>query len=234
MHNYLVFDGISLEHFGTFLGGAGKFEKPTREYENLQIEGKTGDLHIDKGRYTNIIVEYPIVIMDDMVKNMDAIFNFFMSRIGYKRLEDTFDPNVYMLAKFESIEVNRLTNHIDAGSFILRFDCNPKKFMKVGEKPVIVTNEKSIMNPTMYEALPLIQMTGTGSFWVNENEYILSENTGTTTIDCELREVYEGSINRNDDFTRYENNMPSLQAGKNVIACDNGVSLAITPRYWTL
>ena len=233
MLNYFIFDGLSSEQFGTYLGGAGKFEKTSREYTALQIEGHTGDLYIDKGRYKNIAVEYPIVIMDNMKENQHALFNMFMSKVGYKRLEDSFNSGYYMLAKFKSMTKIKLSNDLKSGSFNLSFDCNPKKFLKSGDNYIDISSPHTLFNSTMYPADPVILMTGTGQFTFNGDEYTLQANTSVTTIDCGLREVYEGTINRNDDFVRYDK-MPSLVPGKNIITCGSGVSLKIAPKWWTL
>ena len=236
MRNYIVFDGISTEHYATYLSGAGIFEVPKREITKQSIQGRNGDLIFDSEKYGNIPAFFPIIIMDDFLKNKNELASIFSQKVGYKRLENSFEPEYYRFAHFDGMTDISSKTYMDSGKLYLRFDCKPQKFLKTGEQPisVAVNSTVEVKNPTFQTALPLIIVTGTGTFNINNEPYTLSVNTGTVYVDCELREVYEGNINRNNDFTRYELKMPSLKSGINTISCGAGISIKVIPRWFEI
>lgn len=234
MLNSVTYNGVSSASYSTYLSGAGAFELPERDVEKVEIPGRNGDLFIDNGRYKNVEITYPVIIMEDFEINKRNLVWEFSKESGYKRLEDTFSPDYYRLAYFKGIEDSKTNWRYDAGHFRLVFDCKPQMYLKSGETPIAVADGDTLTNPTYCEALPLIKITGTGSFSINEDVFTLLENTSVVYVDSELREVYEGTINRNDDFERNNYDMPKLYVGENDISCDNGISLEITPRWWTI
>lgn len=234
MLNYFVYNGVSSKHFHTYLSGAGVFELPKRDIQKIEIPGRNGDLTVDNGRYENVEVTYPIIVMQDFENNKRSMIWQFNSGSGYKRLEDTFNPSYFRLARFNGVEDSKSKTRHDAGTYTISFDCKPQLFLKTGEMPIDVSGSKVIFNPTNEIALPLIEITGTGDFSINGDYFVLLQNTSTVIVDSEAKEVYEGTINRNDDFERYNNELPKIYAGKNVIECASGLSLSIKPRWWTI
>lgn len=234
MLNYFTYNGVSSENYQTFLSGAGAFELPKRDITKVEIPGRNGDLIIDNERYENVKIKYPIIIMQDFEINKRLLVHELSKNIGYQRLEDTFNPNHFRMANFEGISNSKTTYQYDAGSFVLEFDCKPQLYLKSGEQSFVVSEEKNILNSTYEIALPIIKITGIGGFRINNDYFNLLSNTGVTIVDCEAKEVYEGTINRNDDFERYNNELPKLYVGENEVVCDNGVSLEIIPRWWTI
>lgn len=234
MLDYLVYNGVSSLDYNVYLSGAGAFEMPERDVSRVEIAGRNGDLLIDNGRYENIEIKYPAIIMKDFEINKRATAWAFNSKAEYKRLEDTFQPDCYRMARFVGVTNSKTNWHYDAGTCTFVFDCKPQLWLKSGEQSISVSRTATIINPTNEEALPLIRITGTGTFSINNDVFNLLNNTSVTTVDSELREVYEGTINRNDDFERYNYELPKLYAGENTIVCDNGISLEIVPRWWTI
>lgn len=234
MLDYLTYNSVSSADYHVYLSGTGTFDLPVRDISRVEIPGRNGDLFIDNGRYQNLQVEYPAIIMENFEENKREMAWAFSQRADYRRLEDTFLPDYFRMARFTGISKSK-TNYLhDAGSFIMTFDCKPQLYLKEGEQPVTISGTDTLENPTIEEALPLIRITGTGAFSINDDVFELLENTSVVIVDSEAREVYEGTINRNDDFVRYNNELPKLYAGENTIICDNGISLEITPRWWTI
>lgn len=234
MLDYLTYNDTSSLDYHTYLSGAGAFEMPERDVSRVEIAGRNGDLLIDNGRYENIEIKYPVIIMENFETNKRAMAWAFNSKAEYKRLEDTFQPDCYRMARFVGVKDSKTNWRYDAGTCTFVFDCKPQLWLKSGEQPISVSGTATIINPTNEEALPLIRVTGTGRFSINNDTFELLNNTSTTIVDSELREVYEGTINRNDDFERYNYELPKLYAGENEIVCDSGISLEIVPRWWTL
>lgn len=234
MLNFLTYNNISTSDYATYLSGAGAFEIPKRDISKVEIPGRNGDLIVDNERFKNVEIKYPVIIMKDFENNKRNLIWEFSKYVGYKRLEDTFMPDYYRMAYFDGIDDSKTNAHYDAGHFSLIFDCKPQLYLKSGENPTKASNGSIIFNPTNFVSLPLIKITGTGSFSINNDVFTLNANTSAVWVDSELHEVYEGTINRNDDFERSNYELPKLYLGENTIMCDNGVELEIYPRWWTI
>lgn len=104
-----------------------------------------------------------------------------------------------------------------------------------GDVTVIFGDDPNIMaNPTLFEALPLIEVTGQGSLFVDGEEIVISGND-TKYIDSEIMEVYaieSGEVvSKNDQVVL--NEFPKL--GKDTRITWNGLSsVKVIPRWWTL
>lgn len=234
MLDFLVYNDISSADYYVYLSGAGAFEIPERDVTKVEILGRNGDLLIDNHRYKNVEIKYPAIIMQDFEINKRALVKEFSSEVGYRRLEDTFNSDYFRMAHFNGIEDSKTNAHYDAGTFTMVFDCKPQLYLRSGENAIDISGTVTLFNPTYEIALPLIEITGTGQFGINDDVFTLTANTSTVIVDSEKREVYEGTINRNDDFERYNYELPRLYSGKNVITCPSGMAMKITPRWWTI
>ena len=94
-----------------------------------------------------------------------------------------------MMASFESEIEPSMWQFNDRGTFTLNFNFKPQKWLKMGENAIEITNTKSIINPTNFDAFPLIELVGTGSITINSSVLTLSANTSTTFIDCEIQDT---------------------------------------------
>ena len=195
--NYLTYDGVDSRDFGVFLSGEGAFDAPARRGEMISIPGRNGSLFMDEGVFENITVEYPAFIGT----GYEAIFrtklgdlrSALTSRGNYKRLTDTYHPDEFRLGVYrEGLEVD--PQHITrAGSFTMKFDCKPQRFLISGETPHSFLVNGTITNPTLFASSPLIKVTGNGTVAIGEDgEYriIVSGNPGTIWIDTEIMEAY--------------------------------------------
>lgn len=92
---------------------------------------------------------------------------------GYTRLEDSYEPEYYRLARFAG-PLDIETKLRRYGRAKLVFECQPERFLKSGEQAVTLwenlnmqnddTVSKTIRNPTAFDAAPLIRVVGKGSF----------------------------------------------------------------------
>lgn len=125
------------EDIGVYIAGDGVYNAPERDYEMVSIPGRNGNLAIDHGRYENITVTYPAFIwantQEEFREKVAKVRAKLMSKIGYKRLEDTYHPDEYRMAIYMSgLEVEPIFYN-RAGRFELSFDCKPQRFLNIGE-----------------------------------------------------------------------------------------------------
>lgn len=236
MINWIVFNHQSLKDFGVFISGSGTYNAAERDVETIEIAGRNGNLTLDNGRYKNISLTYPAFIMEEFNDNIQALRNFLLSQKGYLRLEDTYHPEEFRLARWVGEFSTEPIDELYAGEFTLTFDCYPQRFFKSGEYPIEVTQATTIKNANLVSALPLIRAYGTGSFSIGGVTVQITTANGYTDIDCDLQEAYKDTLatNCNGNIVLTDGVFPQLVPGDNAITLTGITKLEITPRWWRL
>ena len=186
IYKTLTFDGESSGTYGVYITGEAVYNAPEREVEMISIPGRSGQLALDKGRFENIEVSYPAGIFADneadFAEAISNFRNFLCSRNGYVRLQDDYNPNEYRLAIYKSgLEVKDAFHR--AGEFDIVFDCKPQRYLTSGETATSVQSGDVITNPTLFEASPLLEITGTGQVYINGQEiYLENDIVGDAVI----------------------------------------------------
>lgn len=235
MRQYLIYNGVSSKDFGLYLTGSGAFNAPERDIDTLEIPGRNGSLTIDNGRYKNITQSYEAFIHRDFRQNAEGVRVWLLSASGYRRLEDTYHPDHFRLARFAGPLEFTVRALCSGAETQLLFDCDPRRFLKSGEVPTTVTDTTVLNNPTRFPALPLLTVygSGTGTITVSDNIVSFGAIDEYVTLDCEQKDAYKGIENKNATVSLTE--FPVLQSGENTISISGGVSrIEITPRWWTL
>lgn len=232
--NYITFDSQDLRNYGLYISGSNVFNAPERAYDVITIPGRNGALLGSERRLDNIEVSYPAFIYSNLKNNIAGLRSFLLSRVGYKRLIDTYHPSEYRLGYYAGGLDAEMTAKLDAGQFDLTFNCKPQRFLLSGDTPVTLTASGTVTNPTLFDAQPLIRVYGTGSITVNGVTITISEADSYTDIDCELMEAYKGSALKNYAISLDSTDFPVLSSGNNTITLNGVTSATITPRWWTL
>jgi len=121
-----------------------------------------------------------------------------------------------------------------AGSFELKFDCDPRRFLKDGEQAIEVDDDITLINRTEYEAKPLVRAYGTGMFTIGGTTVQIVRADGYTDIDCDLQEAFKGTVNCNNNIVLTDGKFPELAVGNNEISFTGLTKLEITPRWWSV
>lgn len=228
------------------------YEFPERDYEVYHIEGRSGDLTIDKGSYKNVKRSYLLGIVFQPLKTFSEsaaeITSWLHSAKGYARLEDTYEPNVYRKALYR--QGGSMTNIFDQASAIrIDFECKPQRYLKTGEiTQSVLTKDIWVAindNPTNFISLPELTIIGdslTLEFASGDNpdvpdnySKIIINYNGEIKIDSELQDAYNASQFLNSEI-ELTNGFPKLYSGKNWIKI-TGTTLTnciIKPNWWTL
>lgn len=235
--NYFTFDGIRSSSLGTYISGEGTYNAPERVYEMVSIPGRNGALAIDEKRFENVELTYPSFIFTtdevDFEEKVSELRNQLLSTNGYKVLTDTYHPDEFRLAVYKSgLEVEpELTNR--AANFELVFDCKPQRFLMSGQEAITLTGSGEINNPTLFDAKPVIEVSGVGTIRIGDISINIAESP--VTIDCEVMEAYNGSVSRNSSISFEPNRFPVLSPGANSISLSPGITeVKITPRWWRI
>lgn len=231
-YEYLMFSGRSSEDFKAHISGSGTFISPTRDVESISVPGRNGDLHVDNGRFTNVPIIYPAFITEDFEKNYSAFKAFLCAQIGYKILADSYHPDHYRRAMFNGGISPEMATLNRAGSFELSFDCDPRLFLKSGDKVIRINGGGDIYNRTQFASKPIIRAYGTGTLTIGDVSIEIISADEYTDIDCELQEAYKGATNCNSNIELENGVFPELMPGLNEITY-SGI-LDIIPKWWTV
>lgn len=231
MEHYFVFNNKRSCDYGVWISGGGTFNAPARETEEIVIPGRNGVLTYDNGRYDAADVIYPAFISRRFVERVDAFRAFLTSSVGLHRLEDTYHPEEYRLARFSGgFAVTPAVRNL-AGTFEIAFRCQPERFLKDGEIPVHLEADGTLFNYTLFPAKPLITVYGTdGSITVGGVTMTLSDLPGVAVIDCGAMEA----PGLNDHATLDDGAFPVLSPGLNDVVFTGFSSVSIVPRWYTL
>lgn len=239
MRQWINYAGQDLKDFGVYISGSGTFDAPERDVKSIVIPGRNGELTLDNGRYKNIKVKYPAFIYKEFAQNAEGLREWLLSQSGYQRLEDTYNPDEYRMARYSGGFNVKPLDELVAGNFDLVFDCMPQRWLKSGEDYIDVVNGDQVLNPTLMTALPLLYVgiSGSGTHWVQINSDKVTLSVGSSTmLDCETQEAYasaDPTLNFNQFITLSNGRFPSLVAGVNHISLE-GCTLRIMPRWWRL
>ncbi len=162
-----TFDGVNSLDYNIGITGSAVYNAPTRDVEMISIPGRDGEYALDHGRFNNIEITYPSGMGDNdqtnFAQRVSDLRNQLASRVGYKRLEDEYNPDEYRMAIYKSgLEVSPV-QYSRAGQFDITFDCKPQRFLKSGETATSKARNSTISNPTLFDSHPLIQFNSTGS-----------------------------------------------------------------------
>lgn len=169
-YKYFTFDGASSRLYDVYLTGEGVFNAPERAVEMIDIPGRNGNYALDHGKFNNITVTYKAGIVDASENNfadkMSALRNWLCSKVGYKRLEDDYNPNEYRMAVFKSgVTVDH--EDLKTGEFEITFECKPQRWLTSGETATSVANNGTLSNPTPFPSCPLLEAIGYGDIDIN-------------------------------------------------------------------
>jgi phage-related protein len=162
MENYiLTVGGISSLDYGIYVLDSNDEDSTTRDYESVQVDGRSGDLHFDNGRWANVDRTYKCVCMENARQNIPAFVAAIMSSPGYKRLEDTLHYDYYKIGVLKGEVVPKFSRMKDAARFDLTFDCKPQKYLKIGERQITLSGTNTIMNPLILTRRLYLKSQGT-------------------------------------------------------------------------
>lgn len=232
---FFTYAGKNCRDYGVTISGARSYGTAERDLEPISIPGRNGDLYYDNGRFKNVPVTYDGYITRNFNANYNGFNAWLMSQSGYQRLEDSYQPEYFRMARFSAGLQSEPVIRLGVGSFSVAFDCMPQKFLKLGEIIERYSANGSILNPTRFNAKPLIHCVGTGgTVSIGGVAVTVSSCTASVDIDCELMEVYEGTISRNGVTTLPNGSFPVIKPGEWSVTFSGWTQVSITPRWWTI
>lgn len=235
-HGFL-FDGVNTEEKGIIVYGAAVDEIAPRDVEPVEIPGRNGVLHLDNGRWGERTQTYFVYLPGDNYPARIAYARRVFGRVphGYRRLEDTYNPDTFSLATFGDALAPESMAFRTAGVCEIVFNCRPERFLRLGEQVIRAEGPVTLANPTGLPARPLIRVYGSAAGVLSVGAVVLyvDEITGYVDIDADAGDCFRGSVNCNGDVR--VSTFPTLGEGTTGVSFTGGIdAVEITPRWWTL
>lgn len=233
--NYFMIDEVSSRDFGVIISNAAVFNAPARVFESVNVPGRNGAILFDQGYYENVTVSYEASLLNEGV-NLDGFRAWIMSHTGYCRIEDTYHSEEFRIGVPDGGFEATLNEQLAAGTFSVKFNCKPQRFLKVGELFTAYDSAVTLFNPTRFPAKPLIKVYGYGLLGIGDQSVTISRHSlDYIELDCDIADAYCENTNANSYVKLSGDNYPELTAGKTGIKFSEGISLVeIAPRWWTL
>ena len=207
-------------------------ETPTEEggkkiLETFQIPGRTGTLTKDTGAIGNTSRSYAVCFegRGHITERMRGIRSWLASATGYQRLEDTYDRQIFRLAKVQDLGTfSDIMQAYARGT--LTFECDPRRFLVAGETPV--TSAGLIDNPGQ-PSRPRVALTAStsGTCVIGGITLTITGAEASVVLDSESRTIEAGASKLS--FSEF----PVIPSGVSNISVTGGVSIvSIIPRWW--
>lgn len=233
MRNYFTFNGKDSRDYGVWISGNGTYNAPVRQYENIAIPGRDGDLLGISTRLANADLTYKCGIVSSFQANLADLRSMLLSTIGYVQLTDSYHPDEYRLAVYKGGLEPDMVKNLVAGEFDLTFECKPQRYLLAGTLPVPIAASDSINNPTDFSSRPLIRVVGSGTLTVGDVVVTVAANSKShIDIDAEMMDCYSDADNCNALVSFSGNDFPLLPPGTTGLAFSGLTSVTITPRWW--
>ena len=209
-----------------------------RKLDTQSVPGRNGDLLFPQNAYQNYVQSYEIYVSAERIRlprAMREVANWLCGPAGYQKLEDSYDVETYRRAYFAGpLDVESVLHRF--GRATIEFNCQPHRFLRIGDVPVQVQQGQALLNPTAFTALPLITVTGTGAGTLTVGDVTVTINSmprGVIVLDSDTQNAYYGAFNLNSTISAPE--FPTLPAGESVVRWTGGITgVEIIPRWWTL
>lgn len=263
MEDMILFNGRSSTDFEMIVTEYPVLSRGVRRGDSYQIAGRNGTQIREDNTFENYIMTYKVGFPEGQIgpsATTAEIAKWLLGSRGYCRLEDSFEPDFYRLARYAGpLNISQLLDKY--GTAPLTFDCQPERYLKTGEKavtalesvPPLMAASFELSNPTGQIARPLIRITGQGElqFAVDAVGYervavrVLLETKNTVIIDSDTYKVTYPDGAEANNAVDLKNGLsypiwPVLGPGVNTISNiqrnTGGVieKLEIIPRWWSL
>ena len=188
-----TFGGTSSSAYSMFITEAATYNVPERAVEMLDVPGRNGAYALDLGKFENVEVTYHVVVHKDTNANFQTelsdVRNWLASKVGYQRLTDDYNSNVYRMAIFKGgLETSE--TFVNGAEFDIVFDCKPQRWLTSGETATAVANNGTLSNPTLFDSEPLLALKGYGTIGFNGYEIEINNEVMGDVIVAEADDVY--------------------------------------------
>ena len=133
------FNGISSADFGCTIERRPNHTRGSRRGELIEVPGRNGAAVLEDGSFTTYKQEYVISFKEGDTmppyKRAAQVAEWLLGSRGFCRLEDDFEPNVYRIARYAgALNIEQVAD--EYGRVVLEFECQPQRYLKLGETEI--------------------------------------------------------------------------------------------------
>lgn len=242
----IIFDGQSSRDHGIIVEEFPALNHGAKRGEAYQLAGRNGTLYREDETYDNYVQAYSVAIKEGRHRRADLraadIAAWLLGSSGFCRLEDSFEPEYYKMARFAGpLNIAQIMGRY--GRCTLEFDCLPERWLKEGEKPLNLASNSVVFNPTSFTAKPLITISKNGAINLQVDGTTILEvaslgQSATVVIDCDACTIKAGGFgdlySATTFYTTY-NDFPTIKPGRHTISVDGGAdTISVVPRWYVL
>ena len=100
----IIFDGKSSDNYGIVVEVLPDYSSAEKNVEFVDVPGRNGQIAIDNGTYKTVERKYNIACGKDapneFKSSAKAISQWLNRGIGFCRLEDSYEPEIYIMAVY--------------------------------------------------------------------------------------------------------------------------------------
>lgn len=157
-----IFNGKSSLDYGITIATHPESRHAERRGTSRTIPGRHGGLYTDEAAFSTYEISYDVLLdarnVVDMYHLGRDLSAWLLTANGYCRLEDTYEPEHYRLARYVG-SPDAANILFKFGRAELEFEVQPQRYLKSGEKEIEITEElTTLRNPTAFAASPLIKV----------------------------------------------------------------------------
>ena len=235
-------NGVTSESLGAFIQSRPLIKTPKRRIDFKSPYGYDGGMPFDEGGYEATDMELAIYILGDetntAAKNRTKLFAQF-DTAEYVDFVPYFDEEkVYRVMLDSPPEFISRSMLGEGQSMNVKLKVHPWKYT-LPRWYYIITSGDDVFNQTLFTALPLIQITGTGDVTVTVNgvDFAIQGISEHIYIDSEIMFAYKDNtgVLVNENSKIYTREYPKLDPENNIITWTGTVTeFKIWPRWRVL
>lgn len=211
---YFIFKGEKSTDLGIIIQELPPISKSQKNIDIIAINGRNGNLHIDNGTYKSKTYSIKCTLMDESKINL---LKTLLDSSG--KLELSTEPNIeYNASITNQIDFSKYLKYLK--EFVINFDVDPIGYAKTSTTNTYSSSENTFDVGGTANVAPIITVTGTGTFTLNNKQVEVLE-TGVT-IDCFLMNCTKNNLNKNNKVILDE--FPELVVGENTLTLGTGIT----------
>lgn len=229
MNDYFIWNGVDCRTYGIHVSEQPPITIPAERTKQVSVPGRPGSLTILEGDnvYDDLLLTASCFISDPaQIPAIAAWLKGSGSVTFANRTGGYYKARIANQIPFE--KVLRGNPHC---TFAVNFRCYPFWYADKVEDITLTSSGGVINNPGNVYAEPVITIYGSGdiTLMVGTTVVELEEISDSITIDCDLKEAYQGSTLMNDHMS---GKFPVLKPGANAISWTGTVTRVVVKPSW--
>lgn len=225
MYSFIWKNKDSFLDFGIIINERPPMVRAERNVQEIEIQGRDGDLSIDDGTYKPISFPFVCTLLD--TSDLDSVLSWLD---GYSDLVLSWqNDRSYKAKMINRIDITQSLKTL--GEFPLLFKAQPFGYSLENSVITLTTSPSALINVATKDSKPLIKVYGTGTIdlTINSNVIHLTNVVDYVSIDSELMDAYKDTLLKNSDMY---GDFPVLVVGNSMIGWTGTVTkIEITPNW---